>query len=270
MHYVDEGLGEPIVFLHGMPTWSFMYRQIIRGLSIDHRCVAPDMIGFGLSDKPANWTYRPEDQVRNLAVLMDQLGLENVTLVMHDYGVSVGTAYAIEHPERIKRLVVMNGVAWDVKDDPNSNQQAQLAAGFFGKMMLTAVNRWPKLMRRTFGDHSKFTEAFEASIAGPTHHREGRIGLWKTAKALSSSGPFFEWVWDRRRVLDKLPIQFIWGMKDPVFGAGILQKWLRDFPLSHVERLPSAGHFPSEENAMLVLDVIRCFIAKTNAEALHP
>jgi pimeloyl-ACP methyl ester carboxylesterase len=260
MHYIDEGLGEPIVFLHGLPAWSFVFRHLIRGLNATCRCIAPDMIGFGLSDKPTEWSYSPMDQCANLGRFLDELDLKDVTLVMHDYGVGIGTAYAVEHPSRIKRLVVMNGVCWDLNNDPAAARLPKLAAGPCGKMLLSTMNNWPKIVRRTFADRAKYTESFDKAMVGPTTNRDDRVGLWKTTKALASAGPFFDDVWRRRKELLDMEIQVIWGMKDPVYGEQCLNKWWNEFPLSPVERIRSAGHFPMEEKPAEVLDAIRMFL----------
>ena len=103
MHYVDEGRGKPIVMVHGTPTWSFMYRHLIKGLSDDFRVIAPDHIGFGLSDKPENWSYKPIDHAKNLAYLIESLGLEDITLVVHDFGGPIGLAYAVENPQNVSQ-----------------------------------------------------------------------------------------------------------------------------------------------------------------------
>jgi haloalkane dehalogenase len=103
MHYVDEGLGEPIVFVHGNPAWSFEFRKLIKEFSRTNRCIAPDMIGFGLSDKPAEYSYLPKDQAKNLDLFLESLPLENITMVVGDWGGPVGLSYALNHPEKIKK-----------------------------------------------------------------------------------------------------------------------------------------------------------------------
>src|ERR1022692_4366977 len=117
MHYVDEGHGDPIVMLHGNPGWSFEFRNIIKELSKTHRCIAPDHIGFGLSDKPVNWDYLPINQAANFEKLMDSLDLKNITMIVKDWGGPIGLSYAIKHPEKIKKLVILNTWLWSVKDD---------------------------------------------------------------------------------------------------------------------------------------------------------
>jgi haloalkane dehalogenase len=90
LHYVDEGKGQPVVMLHGNPTWSFLYRNLIKQLSPHYRCIAPDHIGFGLSDKPVDWSYLPEEHAKNLAALIEHLGLKDITLVVGDWGGPIG------------------------------------------------------------------------------------------------------------------------------------------------------------------------------------
>src|SRR5579884_924685 len=117
MSYVDEGRGRPIVFLHGSPLWSFCWRRLIRGLCGDYRCVAPDFLGFGLSDKPEKADYSPLAHYRRLEGFMDKLGLTDVTLVVHDSSGPIGLRWAMEHPERIRELVIFNTWMWSLKGD---------------------------------------------------------------------------------------------------------------------------------------------------------
>src|SRR5437763_1827424 len=115
MHYLDEGAGEPVVMVHGNPTWSFYYRNLVLALRDRYRCVAPDHVGCGLSDKPddGRYIYSLERRVADLEVLLDHLHLrENLTLVVHDWGGMIGPAFAARHPERVKRLVVLNTAAF--------------------------------------------------------------------------------------------------------------------------------------------------------------
>ena len=104
VHYVDEGDGPTVLFVHGLPTWSFVWRHLIAGLRDRHRCVAPDLPGFGLSDKPAGDAYRPEDQARRLAVFVDALRLKDWALVVHDFGGPIGLSLPVEHPSRERHV----------------------------------------------------------------------------------------------------------------------------------------------------------------------
>ena len=115
LHYIDEGSGEPVVMLHGNPTWSFYYRHLIDSLRGSYRVIVPDHIGCGMSDKPddSRYDYTLASRVDDLELLLDHLGLDrDLTLIMHDWGGMIGMAYAARHPERIARLVVSNTAAF--------------------------------------------------------------------------------------------------------------------------------------------------------------
>src|SRR6267378_3487541 len=108
MHYVDEGLGEPIICLHGEPTWGYLYRRFIPPLSKANRVVVPDHMGFGKSETPRDREYLLKTHVENLARLIDELDLKNITFVIQDWGGPIGAAYALRHPDRVKRLFLLN------------------------------------------------------------------------------------------------------------------------------------------------------------------
>src|SRR3954451_972344 len=115
LHYLDEGDGEPVVMVHGNPTWSFYYRHLVEALSPSHRVIVPDHIGCGLSDKPddSRYAYTLASRVDDLDALLDSLDVKrDITLVVHDWGGMIGFAYAVRHPGRIARLVVMNTAAF--------------------------------------------------------------------------------------------------------------------------------------------------------------
>ena len=117
MHYIDEGEGEPIVFVHGNPAWSFEFRHPVRELRSEFRCVALDHIGFGLSSRSARREdHRPQSHAQRLAALLDHLDLRDITLFMNDWGGPIGLDFARRHPERVKRLVIANTWCWPVAD----------------------------------------------------------------------------------------------------------------------------------------------------------
>src|SRR5690349_17028223 len=112
MHYLDEGKGEPVVFVHGTPSWSFEYRDVVAGLRDRYRCITMDHLGFGLSERPAGWGYTVAGHAANLEEFVGRLGLERFTLVVHDFGGPIAIPFALKHPGRIKKLVVMNSWFW--------------------------------------------------------------------------------------------------------------------------------------------------------------
>src|SRR6185503_7254618 len=131
MHYVDVGTGPTVLLVHGTPTWSYLWRDLVADLSTDHRVIAMDHIGFGLSDKPAEWDYTPEAHARNVERLAAALGLEDVTLVVHDFGGPIGLALALDHPETVSRIVVLNTWMWE--PEPKLVRVGKLVASPLGK-----------------------------------------------------------------------------------------------------------------------------------------
>jgi pimeloyl-ACP methyl ester carboxylesterase len=136
LNYVDVGKGDPIVMVHGNPGWSFEYRNVIKGMMAKNRCIAPDMIGFGFSDKPYEWDYLPKSHAAIFEEFMDSLNLNNITLVVNDWGGPIGLSYAIKHPEKIKKLVILNTFLWSVKDDPYYQKFSKRAGGGMGRFLI--------------------------------------------------------------------------------------------------------------------------------------
>lgn len=126
--YVDEGAGEAVLFAHGNPSWSFMYRELIKGLSPHYRCLAPDHFDIGLSDKPASVSYLPQVHAENPKQLIAELGLRDITVVLHDWGGPIGLSYAVRHPANIKRLVVFNTTCWSLKGARGAKRFSSLMA----------------------------------------------------------------------------------------------------------------------------------------------
>ena len=119
MHFIDEGQGDTLLFVHGTPSWSFDFRKVINTLKSDFRCIAIDNIGFGLSDKPEHYDYSTQNHSKTLEKFVLGHNLTDLTLVVHDFGGPIGLYFAIQHPERIKKLIILNSWLWSSKDDPD-------------------------------------------------------------------------------------------------------------------------------------------------------
>jgi haloalkane dehalogenase len=248
LHYVDEGEGQPIVMLHGNPTWSFLYRNLIKQLSPRYRCIAPDHIGFGLSDKPADWSYLPEDHAKNLSALIDHLGLKNVTLVVQDWGGPIGLHYAVTHPENVARLVVMNTWAWPVNHDFHYVSFSAFMGGPIGRMLIRKRNFFARtFMRAAFGDKGKLSEAVHQHYLRALPTEADRKGCYVFPKQIVDSTPWLEQIWNKIAMLRDKPALFVWGMKDVAFREKELQRWQQALPNSQTVRLATVGHFVQEE-----------------------
>ncbi|TNE96653.1 MAG: alpha/beta fold hydrolase, partial [Deltaproteobacteria bacterium] len=112
MNYLDEGKGEAVVMLHGNPTWSFYYRNLVKGLNNDYRIIVPDHIGCGLSDKPQSYGYNLKNHIDNLEKLLDHLGIQSFHLIVHDWGGAIGMGLATRYPKRVKSITLLNTAAF--------------------------------------------------------------------------------------------------------------------------------------------------------------
>lgn len=248
MHYVDEGNGEVILFLHGNPAWSFLYRKQIKQFSAHYRCIAPDYIGFGLSDKPYDWSYLPEDHAQNLEALIAHLGLKNITLVVNDWGGPIGMHYAVNHPDNVKRLVVLNTWAWPVDDDFHYVAFSGFMGGVIGRFLIRHFNFFANsFMRVAFGDKSELSKAAHDHYRNALPAVESRKGSYVFPKRIIGSTPWLGEIWNKIGALKDKPTLFVWGMKDMAFREKELLRWQSALPNSHTVRLPTAGHYVSEE-----------------------
>ena len=248
MHYVDEGSGDPIVFVHGNPVWSFVYRHLIKSLRSNYRCIAPDYIGFGLSDKPSEWSYLPEDHAKNLDQLLESLDLQKITLVINDWGGPIGMSYAINHPERIRNIVVTNSWLWPV----DSDWYYQAFSGFMGGPVGEWLTRHFNFFVQTFtvlvyGNKRKLTPEIHQHYIRPFANPEERKGMWVFPKRIIDSTGWLASLRANIGLLKNKNVLIAWGMNDIAFRENELNTWRQIFPEARVVRYPDAGHFLAEE-----------------------
>lgn len=249
LRYLDEGRGAPILLVHGTPSWSFEWRAQVAALSKTHRVIAPDHLGFGLSDKPADPSVlRPEDHARRLLALVDALDLRDITLVVHDFGGPIGLPVALDRPERVRAVVAMNTWMWAHGDAPRVGRMSRLVASPLGRLLYLWLNASPRwLVPMAFGDRARLTPAVHAHYLGPFAARSSRVSAWALGVALAGSDPFYASLWDRRNALADKPFHLIWGLADVAFGEAYLDRWRAAFPRATVTELAGVGHFPQEE-----------------------
>jgi haloalkane dehalogenase len=264
MHYVDEGQGEPVVMVHGTPTWSFLYRHQIKALSTTYRVIAPDHIGFGLSDKPVKWSYLPRDHASNLTTLIQHLGLKNITLVVHDLGGPIGLSYAIEHPKNVKRLVIMNTFMWSLAGDRQFELPGKLFNNPIGRFAYKNLNFSPRVMvRSAWGDKKKLTKHIHRHYIQALPSTADRHGTWIFVQELIGSSSWYQSLWDRRERIRDKPALILWGMQDIAFKQKELDRWKSLFPHAQVACLESAGHFLQDEEGPQVSQLIKEFLENT-------
>lgn len=206
IHYLDEGQGEAIVFVHGTPTWSFVWREFIKELSSEYRCIAPDHLGFGLSSKPEQADYTPQAHASRLQKLIARLHLRDLTLVVHDFGGPIGLPYALHHTSNVKRVVVMNSWMWSLA----GNKAVEMASGFLagpvGRFLYRRLNFSPKvLLKAAYADKSKLTSQIHDHYRAPFPTPSTRQAPWILARELTASSEWFESLWSKREALDGIP-----------------------------------------------------------------
>lgn len=259
LHYVDEGSGPPMLFVHGTPTWSIDWRHLIAGLSPSHRCIAVDHLGFGLSDRPAGVGYRPEDHAGRFARFASALDLHDVTLVVHDFGGPIALPWAFDHLERVSRVVIVNTWAWPLTD-------FSLRAGgwVLGSPVGRLLYRWLNLSLRViaptaWADRRRLTpELYAQHLAPFAADPAARVTvLWALARALTASDPHYQSLSEQLSRLTDVRVDLVWGTKDPAFPVSILEEWRRRLPHAEVHEIDGAGHWPHEERPDAVLDALR-------------
>ncbi len=265
IHYIDEGQGKPILFLHGNPDWSFSFRKVIKGLRTDYRCIAPDHIGFGLSEKPINYSYEPWDMAKHLEKLIDHLALKHVTLVVNDWGGPIGFDYCINHPDRVSNIIIMNTWLWPLNNYPLFWVFSKLMSGKTGNLLTGKLNLFSTILlwlavydKKSFRGkvHEYYQWPFKAS-----QHRKASIAL---PHYLMAGKHWFQKLWENRNIIQAKNTLLIWGLKDPAFGKHFLRKWQNLLPDSRSVSLVKAGHFPQECQSEMVTSQIKHFLAQSN------
>jgi len=270
MHYVDEGSGPPILFVHGTPTNSYEYRHLIAALSKRFRCIAPDHLGFGVSSRPQSFAYTPEAHAAVLKEFVERLDLRDLTLVVHDFGGPIALPLAVGNGEwgvgsddsRVTRVVILNSWAWPLDDDPQMARGAKFIGGAAGRLLYRYANASLRLiMPSAYGDKKKLTRAIHRRYLDVFRDRDARVlVLHALARALLGSRAHYQALLDRIERLRDVPVLIVWGMKDSAFQPYQLERWQRLLPTAQVAKIEGAGHWPHEEEPGRVIAAIEGFL----------
>lgn len=270
MHYLDEGSGSPILAVHGNPSWSFYWRSLVANLSETHRVIAPDHIGMGLSDKPSRSTYpfTLRRRIDDLTAFVDGLGLsEPITLIVHDWGGAIGCGWAVENPDRVRKLVITNTAAFGL---PSGKAMPALLSAARSKGLGEAAVLYANAFLRgavQIGTTQRLDSETKAGYLAPYDSPAHRRAVLEFVKdiPLSSNHRSYETLTAVSDSLDRLshvPMLICWGAKDFVFDDHFLSEWQRRFPDAAVERYAEAGHFVLEDAGEQMLGSIREFLAR--------
>ncbi|WP_297953546.1 alpha/beta fold hydrolase [uncultured Desulfobulbus sp.] len=263
--YLDEGSGPPVVMVHGNPSWSYLYRNLVTALCDRYRCIVPDHLGCGFSDKPQHHPYRLGNHLDNLDHLLAALVPDGpVRLIVHDWGGAIGMGWAGRHPERVAGAVVLNTAAFPSPRLP----------------LRIAVCRWPLLGALVVRGLNGFARAavymavtrrmrpgVAAGFLAPYDSWRHRVALHRFVQdiPMGPAHPSWSTLVEIERSLATItcPLLLCWGGRDFCFDRSFYDEWQRRFPAAEAHFFPEAGHYVLEDALAEVLPPIERFLPTT-------
>lgn len=242
VHYVDEGFGPILLFLHGNPTWSFLYREVIASLRGEFRCIAVDYPGFGLSSAAPGYRYLPAEHAEVMAAFVEAVGLSAMTLVAHDWGGPIGLALVQRHPELFGRVVLANTWAWPV-DAPHVQVMSHVMGGPLGRLLIRQFNLFVNVMipagHRLTKPNGAEMSHYQKALDSPGRRNASAI----FPRELTASREFLAEVEKGLAAVADMSALIIWGNADIAFGDNDLRRWEQTFTSHDTVIVEGAGHF---------------------------
>ena len=259
IHYIDEGEGAPILFLHGNPTWSFLYRGIVIRLRKHFRCIAPDLPGFGLSDHPSDFRYTPEEHARTVQTFVKSMDLQNLTIMGHDWGGPIGLRVAVEELDRMRALVMGNTWYWPTTA-LHLKAFSWIASMGYVQGLIHRKNLFVERIVPLGVKHPLAPEVLQ-HYRGPFPSVDSRAGIAEFARQIGLSANWLAQLEiDVRRNLRHLPLLLTWGIEDLAYTPAFMDTFLRDFEKARVVRL-AAKHLIQEDTPGEVSKAIEDFLS---------
>lgn len=264
MHFIDEGAGPPVLFVHGNPTWSFFYRNLVIGLRDKHRCLAIDHLGCGLSDKPQNFAYRLQDHADNLRNFIEAKIAGPFHLVVHDWGGPIGLLASMPWQDKLLSATILNTAAFRSRRIPARIAMCRIPMlggwlvrglnGFAGAAVHMAVTR-------------PLPPDVRAGYLHPYHNWASRIAVHRFVEdiPLNPKHPSYPALLNLENALPQLrqiPLQIIWGARDFCFNDHFLHDWQLHFPDAPVHYLKDSGHYLTEDAAEVCLNKIAAWTGR--------
>ena len=268
LHYLDEGKGAPLLMVHGNPTWSFYWRNLVVAFREEYRVVVPDHIGCGLSDKPQRYSYTLQQHITNLVQLIDELNLSNLTLLGHDWGGAIGLGAALQRPDRVGRIVLFNTGAFRPHFVPFRIRICRTP--ILGTIGLRGLNLFSRAaITMAVEKHERMTKAVRGGLLAPYDSWANRVGVAGFVRDIPFTKRHPTWstladIEDRLPTLADRPIQLIWGMRDWCFDASCLERFEEIFPAAQTHRLDNAGHYVVEDASDKIVPLVTDFLETTN------
>ena len=268
-HYLDEGQGEPLLMVHGNPTWSFFYRSLVNAFSDRYRVIVPDHIGCGLSDKPSEiqYGYKLKNRIDDLSNLVHHLKLDRpVTLVLHDWGGMIGLAWALEHLEQVGRVIVMNTAGFfPPQGKPIPWRLKLIRSG--GALMRHAVLRFNLFARAALymAPRRPLPDSVKAGLIAPYGSPRNRLATLKFVLDIplgpeDPSGSIVQNVQHGLIRIFQRPGLILWGAHDFVFDRDFYLEWRRRLPHVQAHWFEDAGHYLLEDIPVKIASHINDFL----------
>ncbi|MBN1912487.1 MAG: alpha/beta fold hydrolase [Pirellulales bacterium] len=266
IHYLDEGNGRPLLMVHGNPTWSFYWRELVKAFGERYRVVVPDHVGCGFSSRPepGTYSYRLARRIDDLVALIERLDLRDVTLVAHDWGGAIGLGAAAAVPDRFGRFVLLNTAAFRSTRIPFRIRVCR--APILGRLGVQGLNLFARAAIQ-MAVTRPLVPAVRAGLLAPYDTWSRRRALMEFVYdiPLRPSHPSYTALHQLEQSLPRLadrPVCLIWGMKDWCFTPAFLDRFLDFFPHAHVHRLEQAGHYVVEDAPQEVIAAIERFLGE--------
>ena len=251
LHYVDEGEGDVVVMVHGNPTWSYYYRRLIALLATEHRVIAVDHMGCGLSDKPQHYEYCLHNHIENLHSLLQHLQVGTFSLCVHDWGGAIGIGAVAKNPEALRKILVLNTAAFRSQRIPLRISVCRLP--IVGELLVRGLNGFaaPALSMAV-------TRKMDKEVAGaylaPYDSWRNRVAVAAFVRdiPLSPDHPSYKTLVAVEQGLEKLqelevPMMICWGGKDFCFTKHFYDEWRERFPYADCHYFPEDGHYILED-----------------------
>jgi len=270
-HYLNEGEGEPVVMVHGNPSWSFYYRNLVSALSADFQCIVPDHIGCGLSDKPSDddYDYTLEQRIDDLESLLTHLNIkENITLVVHDWGGMIGMGYAARHPEQIKRLVILNTAAFNLPKTKKFPLPLWICRNtYLGTALVRGFNAFSSIASHVGVKRKPMSPEIRKAYVSPFNSWKNRISTLRFVQDIPllphhRNYQLVDKIDQRLQHFQAIPTVICWGLQDFVFDKYFLDVWKQKMPHAEINEFPDCGHYILEDASDEVINIIQNFMVK--------
>lgn len=267
-HYLDEGQGPVLLMVHGNPTWSFYWRELVRTFRGRYRVVVPDHLGCGLSDQPSpdRYDYRLQSRIDDLVALVEHLDLKDITLVAHDWGGAIGMGAAVARPQRFCRFVLMNTAAFPGGRCPWRIRVCRVP--LLGQIAVQGLNLFAlAALRMATAKPERLTRAVRAGLLAPYDCWAHRTAIHRFVKdiPLGPRHPSYPALERIAAGLDQFrhhPVCLIWGIRDWCFTPSFLHRFAEFFPQAEIHRLADAGHYVVEDAHEEIVPIVDRFLEK--------